>query len=137
MTKLAAMSDVLPPALDPADPYAREAQTFPTLSPGMVSRVAAYGQEEVLADGAIVFARGERSVDFYLVRDGAIEIFDTDDTGRPNVFTVHGPCQFTGEIDLFNDRQILVSGRARGTTVVVRVPRAAFHRMVVAETDIG
>ncbi len=131
------MSDVLPPALDPTDPYAREAQTFPHLSPEMVARVAAYGREEVLGEGAMVFSRGERSVDFFLVLDGAIEIFDLDDTGRPNVFTVHGPSQFTGEIDLFNDRQILVSGRARAGTRVVRVRRPDFHRLVTAETDIG
>jgi thioredoxin reductase (NADPH) len=130
------MSDT-PAALDPTDPYAREAQTFPVLPPAMVARVLPYGVEERLAEGATVFTRGERSVDFYLVLEGAIEIFDIDETGRPNVFTVHGPHQFTGEIDLFNDRQILVSGRARSGTRVVRVPRASFHRMVVAETDIG
>jgi thioredoxin reductase (NADPH) len=124
-------------ALDPDDPYAREAQTFPRLPPEAAARVAAYGAEERLAEGAMLFTRGERSVDFFLVLEGAVEIFDTDEAGRPNVFTVHGDRQFTGEIDLFNDRAILVSGRARAGTRVVRVRRADFHRMVAAETDIG
>lgn len=101
-------------ALDPADPYEREAQTFPLLSKEQARRVAGYGTEEQLADGALVFERGQRSVDFFLVLDGAIEIFDTDAHDRPNVFTVHRARQFTGEMDLFNDRQILVSGRAGG-----------------------
>jgi thioredoxin reductase (NADPH) len=88
------------PELDPADPYAREAQTFPRLSEDMVARARAYGREETLAGGTLVFERGQRSVDFFLVLDGAIEIFDADEDGRPNVFTVHGPRQFTGELDV-------------------------------------
>src|SRR3954454_1036843 len=33
-------------ALDPSDPYAREAQTFPHLTPQMLARLAPYGHEE-------------------------------------------------------------------------------------------
>ncbi|MEZ5934758.1 MAG: FAD-dependent oxidoreductase [Alphaproteobacteria bacterium] len=124
-------------AVDPSDPYAREAQTFPQLSEEQASRVAGYGSEETLETGALAFERGERSVDFFLLLDGAIEIFDMDAEGRPNVFTTHGPRQFTGEMDLFNDRQILVSGRAKGATRVIRVKRPDFRRLIAGETDIG
>jgi thioredoxin reductase (NADPH) len=122
--------------LDPSDPYARSAQTFPRLSEAMTARVAAFGTEERLPKGALVFERGQRSVDFFLVLEGAIEIFDLDH-GRPNVFTVHGERQFTGELDLFNDRQILVSGRTAVESRVVRIHRPDFRRMITAEPDIG
>ncbi len=125
------------PGLDPSDPYLREAQTFPQVSPGMAERIAAYGTEEWLPGGTPVFTRGERSVDFFFVLAGAIEIFESDDEGQPRVFTVHGERQFTGELDLFNDRQILVSGRTRGDSRVVRVKRSNFRRMVSLESDIG
>ena len=122
---------------DPTDPYLREAQIFPRLSPEMADRVARYGQEEILPKGTLVFERGQRSVDFFLVLEGSIEIFDLDDKGEPNVFTVHAERQFTGELDLFNDRQILVSGRAGAESRVVRIKRSDFHRLVSAEPDIG
>jgi thioredoxin reductase (NADPH) len=125
------------PDVDPSDPYAREGQTFPRLSPDMASRVAAYGKEERLPAGTLVFERGERSVDFFLVLEGNIEIFDVGSDGKPNVFTVHGERQFTGELDLFNDREILVSGRTGTDSRVVRVKRADFRRMVSTESDIG
>lgn len=131
------MTDPMTEPLDAADPYAREAQTFPVLPEEMVERIASYGAPETLEDGALVFERGQRTVDFFLVLDGAIEIFDLDERGQPHVFTVHGPRQFTGEVDLFNDRQILVSGRTRGTTRVVRLKRDVFRRMIAAEADIG
>jgi thioredoxin reductase (NADPH) len=119
------------------DPYAREAQTFPRLTREMAGRVTRYGETQALPHSTIVFARGERSVDFFLVLDGAIEIYDADDDGQPHVFTTHGADQFTGEMDLFNDRQILVSGRTRDATRVVRVKRVDFRRLISAEPDIG
>ncbi|MFN3353039.1 MAG: FAD-dependent oxidoreductase [Brevundimonas sp.] len=131
------MTDQMTEPLDAADPYAREAQTFPVLPEEMADRIAAYGQAETLDDGTLVFERGQRSVDFFLVLDGAVEIYDLDERGQPHVFTLHGPRQFTGEVDLFNDRQILVSGRTRGATRVVRLKRDVFRRMIAAEADIG
>ena len=122
---------------DPTDPYAREAQTFPRLTAEQVARVSNYGREEQVSDGTLVFERGQRSVDMFLVLQGAIEIFDVEAEGRANVFTVHRDSQFTGEMDLFNDRRILVSGRAAGDTRVVRIPRADFRRLVSGEPDIG
>jgi thioredoxin reductase (NADPH) len=77
------------------------------------------------------------SVDFFLVLQGGIEIFDTDVCGAHHVVTTHRERQFTGEMDLFNDRQILVSGRATGPTRIIRVKRANFRRLIASETDIG
>lgn len=126
-----------PPVLDPSDPYAREAQTFPTLSEEQAHRIAAYGTIETLADGTPTFRRGERSVDFFLILSGTIEIYDTEADGSERVFTEHGARQFTGEMDLFNNRQILVSGRSRGETRVVRVARPGFRHLISTETDIA
>ncbi|AEG92434.1 FAD-dependent oxidoreductase [Ramlibacter tataouinensis] len=122
---------------DPSDPYAREAQIFPRLTPAMAERIAAYGRHERLPAGTVVFQRGQRSVDFFLVLEGSIEIFDLDEHGRERVFTTHGPRQFTGELDLFNDRMILVSGRTGAASEVVRLPRTDFLRLVTSEPDIA
>lgn len=126
------MSDI-----DASDPYAREAQIFPRLPAEMVARITGYGTEEMLPAGTLVFERGQRSVDFFLVLEGSIEIFDLGPEGARNVFTVHGERQFSGELDLFNNRQILVSGRTGSDSRIVRVRRADFRRLVAAEPDIG
>src|SRR4029077_20362374 len=124
------------PELDPTDPYAREAQTFPRLTEEMAQRLARYGTEGLLKAGAVVCERGQRGRDFFLVLDGSIEIFDTEDHGRSIVLTVHHARQFTGEMDLFNDRQILVSGRDGTHSRVVRNKRANFRRLVAGEPDV-
>ncbi|MES2987496.1 MAG: cyclic nucleotide-binding domain-containing protein, partial [Pseudomonadota bacterium] len=126
-----------PQRLDPADPYLREAQTFPVLAPEMAARVAAFGDAESFDEGAELFRRGERNVDFFLCVTGSVEIIDSEADGQEHIVHVHAAGQFTGELDLFNDRTILVTGRARANTQVVRVSRVAFRRMIAAEPDIG
>ncbi len=124
-------------AVDGTDPYQREEQTFPTLKESHLNRIQPFCAKETLKDGALLFERGQRGIDFFIVLSGAVEIFDTDSDGNANVFTVHREYQFTGELDLFNDREILVSGRASGVTEVLRFKRPDFRRMVVTEPDIG
>lgn len=97
--------------LDPTHPYAPEAQVNPRLTPKMAGRIAGYGTEERLPRGSLVFQREQRGVDLFFILDGSIEVFDADERGRPNVFTTHGVRQFTGGMDLFNDRRIPVYGR--------------------------
>ncbi len=129
------MSD--PETSPPSIHYERESQTFPRLSTEMCERIAHYGETVTLAAGEVVFERGQRRVDFFLVLEGSIEIFDTVESGNPNVLTLHEDRQFTGELDLFNHREILVSGRAAVESRVVRVKREDFRRMVSSEPDIA
>jgi thioredoxin reductase (NADPH) len=122
---------------DASDPYLREAQTFPALTSEMVERVSRFGARQHLRQGEKLFASGERGVDFFVVLSGSVEIYDLDEQGRERVVHVHGADEFTGELDLFNDRRILVNGRAREASEVLRVKRADFRRMVTVEVDIG
>ena len=131
------MGDSQQQRLDPDDPYAREAQTFPVLTGEMAARVAAFGTVEELPDGATLFERGQRSVDFFLVLGGAVEILDVDAEGEEHSVHIHPERQFTGELDLFNERKVLVTARAAPGTRVVRIKRPEFRRMIAAEPDIG
>jgi thioredoxin reductase (NADPH) len=122
---------------DPTDPYNREAQTFPKLSREQVDRISAFGSVENVPRGTSLFTRGDRSVDFFVVLYGTIEITDGGTEGREKSIHFHRERQFTGELDLFNNREILVSGHTGTDSQVIRVPRAAFPRMIEAEPDIG
>jgi thioredoxin reductase (NADPH) len=124
-------------ALDPTDPYSRKAQIFPRLSDEMSARVAAYGSEEDVAAGTLLFERGQRRVDFFLVLEGGVAILAVGDEGRSEVITLHGANEFTGDVDHFTDRQILVSARAATDSRLVRIRLADFRRMIAAESDIG
>jgi thioredoxin reductase (NADPH) len=129
-----ALSDV---ALDPSDPYARQSQTFPRLEPEQVQRIAGYGTEERITAGTELFHQGDRGVDFFVVVDGTIEIFEIDPCDQPTVLVVHGAREFTGELDLFNDRRVLVGGRAGTDATILRVAHREFRHMLGNEPDIA
>jgi thioredoxin reductase (NADPH) len=123
--------------LDASDPTGRHGDTFPRLDPEMVARVAAYGTEEQVTAGTSLFKQGDRSVDFFVVLAGAVEIFELDPLGHPSVITVHGEHQFTGELDLFNDRRVLIGGRAATDARLIRVAHREFRHMLGNEPDIA
>jgi thioredoxin reductase (NADPH) len=122
--------------LDPSDPYARRAQTFPILTADQLERAGRWGTREALPAGTQLFVRGDRLVDFFIVLAGTIEIHEHTDAG-PQPITVHGPGEFTGEVDLFSDRRVLVCCRIGEAGEVIRMPRAAFRKLLAAEPDIG
>lgn len=124
------------PASNPADPYERRAQTFPSLTEEQTHRAARFGAVEAVPTGRVLFERGDRGVDFFLVIDGCIEIYEHI-AGGTSVVTVLGERQFSGELDLFNNREILVGARMGRTGQVVRIRRAQFRRLLAAEPDIA
>jgi len=123
--------------LDPTDPLAREAQMFPQLDGEMIERVRVFGQEEAPAPGTLLFERGQRQVDFFLILEGYVEILEHDLEGVPHSLRVIRERRFTGELTLFNERQALVSARTGTGTRVVRVRREGFRRLISSEPDIG
>ncbi len=123
--------------VEATDPHERDAQTFPRLDEETAARLASYGLEERVPEGTLLFERGQRGIDFFLVLEGSIEVFDNDMHGHPAILTVHHERQFSGELDLFNNREILVSGRTGTDSRVARLKPAQFRRMISSEPDIG
>ena len=121
---------------DPSDPYLRRAQTFPKLNADQLERAKRFGTVETLAKGTVLFERGDRTVDFFIVLRGNIEIYESQREG-PNLLTALGEHRFTGETDLFNDRPALVNGRMGEDGCIIRIARPAFRKLLSAEPDLG
>ena len=122
--------------LNASDPYRRTEQTYPRLNDDIIDRIRKYGTEEEYQAGHVLFERGESEVDFFVVLTGSIEIYEHRNDGT-HVITSHCEKQFTGELDLFNSRQILVGGRIGKAGRVIRVNRVDFKRMLASEADIS
>ena len=125
------------PAGDTADPYLRNDEIFPVLSAEQGDRVERYGRRTTLQKGEVLFDRGDRLADFFLVREGEIGIFIAGKGGSDRLLTTHGSGQFTGELDHFSARALLVGARALKRTCVVRLDTDGFHRMMASQPDIG
>jgi thioredoxin reductase (NADPH) len=123
-------------ASDAQDVYSRTAQIFPVLTADQIDRIRPFGEVQQLPAGTVLFERGERSVDFFVVLRGHIDIYEHTAEGL-RIITVHGENQFTGELDLFNDREILVGGRMGGDGEVLRLRRSQFRQLLAAESGVG
>ncbi|MFN7110397.1 MAG: FAD-dependent oxidoreductase [Brevundimonas sp.] len=119
------------------DPYARTAQVYPRLSDEMMDRVRNYGDEEAVAAGQVLFRRGDRRADFFVVVQGEIAIIRQDDQGADELLVTHQAHQFTGELDQVSERALLVEGRSTGPGRVIRVHHDDLARLMSSEPDIG
>lgn len=124
-------------AADPTDPYTRFEQTFPHLTDDMVARILPYGTEEAAPDGTVFARRGQRAIDFMVLLEGTIGVYAEELSGAEALIVLHDKHQFTGELDLLNDRTTLVAARAVGPVRVARLGRAAFKKMMTGEPDIA
>lgn len=116
---------------------AGKADAFPRLSEEMIQRISGYGRIQHMSSQTLLYERGQRTVDFFLVLTGHIDIFEIDSHGKVLTITQHTRGQFTGELDLLNHREVLVSGRAVAQTEVVRVERDEFRQLLSSEPDIA
>jgi thioredoxin reductase (NADPH) len=115
----------------------READAFPRLGADVLRRLAMYGSEEDVQAGAVLYERGQRAPDFFVVLSGSIEAYEHNADGLLRTVTVHEAGQLSGELDTLTDREIKVSGRAGPGTRVIRLRRDQFRAMVSCEPDIG
>ena len=122
--------------LDPSDPHVRESEAFPRLTADQVERVSSFGVVQRLPRGTVLFAPGDRTIDFFVILDGSIEAYVSRGTAQ-QVVHVYGQQQFTGELNLFNDRATLVGARMGGDGRVARLNGAQFRRLLAAEPDIA
>src|SRR4051812_32421093 len=86
-------------------------ETFPTLTPAQLRRVAAHGQRRELPGGAVLVQPGDSAVPFFVVLAGELEIVRPAGTAE-TLITACGPGQFTGEVNLLAGRPALFRVRS-------------------------
>ncbi|TCL71749.1 cyclic nucleotide-binding domain-containing thioredoxin-disulfide reductase [Rhizobium sp. BK251] len=112
-------------------------EAFPRLTSEMVARVAHFGRSDHFDGGDYLYEVGDREVDFFVVMEGAVDVFESDGRAGHVLIATHRQHQFTGELHHLSERAVLVCARALVPTSVIRLPRAALLQLVRAEPDIG
>jgi thioredoxin reductase (NADPH) len=109
---------------------------FPPLDDAMVARVVACGVEQRFDDGAILFEQGSVGVPFFVVLEGELEIVHPE--GKLELpIVIHGPREFTGEVNMLTDRRSLVRARAKGALRVIRVENQRLRVLLQTDSEIS
>jgi thioredoxin reductase (NADPH) len=109
---------------------------FPRLTPAQVDRISVLGERRSVRSGEVLFELGEQNIRFFVVIEGAIEIVHPVD-GREEPIIVHGPGEFTGEINMLSARRALVRARALGDGSIVVVDREHLRALVQRDFELS
>jgi thioredoxin reductase (NADPH) len=124
--------------LDRGEISARPDHIFPTLTPAQIDRVKAHGTPRAVQAGEILVEEGSKVVPFFLVTKGHLEIVRLAD-GQEFLVAVHGPGQFTGEVNMLSGRRSLFRMRAGESEPadVIEMNREDVQALVQTDADLG
>jgi thioredoxin reductase (NADPH) len=114
----------------------RRAQMFPRLAEAQIARIAAHGARRRMRRGEVLFEQGEVNRHFFVVLAGQLEIAQTTERGEREII-VHGPAEFTGEVDMLTGRSSNVRGRAATEGEVLDFDRSQFHKLVQIDSEVS
>ena len=107
-------------------------QIFPKLTPAQINRIAVHGHMRAIQPGEVLVEQGDITVPFFVVVSGELEIVRPSCAGETLV-TIHGPGQFTGEVNMLTGRRALVRMRATKPGKMIELNRQ--HLMALVQTD--
>ena len=109
---------------------------FPKLTPAQISRIAAHGHVRSVQSGEVLIEQGDTSVPFFVVITGEVEIvrpFGAHET----LITVHGPGEFTGEVNMLSGRRSLVRARATKPGKVIELDHQQILGLVQTDAELS
>jgi thioredoxin reductase (NADPH) len=105
---------------------------FPTLTPVQIRRIAAHGHTRTMQRDEVLVEQGDSSVPFFVVVSGEVEIVRPSGAAEI-LITVHGPGQFSGEVNMLSGRRALFRMRAAKAGELIELDRQ--HMMALVQTD--
>jgi thioredoxin reductase (NADPH) len=109
---------------------------FPKLTPEQINRIAAHGRTRPVQPGELLIEQGDTSVPFFVVVTGEVEIvrpFGPHET----LVTVHGPGEFTGEVNMLSGRRSLVRTRATKVGKVIELDHQQMLGLVQTDAELS
>src|SRR5919109_1677130 len=109
---------------------------FPKLTPEQIHRIAAHGRMRSLQPGEVLIEQGDTLVPFFVVITGEVEIvrpFGSHET----LVTVHGPGEFTGEVNMLSRRMSLVRARATRPGKVIELDHQQMLGLVQTDAELS
>jgi thioredoxin reductase (NADPH) len=110
---------------------------FPKLTPAQISRIEGRGARmRSMELGEVLVEQGDSAVPFFVVVSGEVEIV------RPcgaveTLITVHGPGQFTGELNMLSGRRALFRARATKQGNVIELDRQRMMALLQSDDELG
>lgn len=116
-------------------PYPKSA--YAMLSPAQLTSAMRYGVSRIYSSVKQLYRQGERGADLYIVLDGAIQTFWCDVLAQEERSIMLEPGEFTGELNLLNQKETLIAARVLAGSKILRIPRERLRELLIAEPEIA
>jgi thioredoxin reductase (NADPH) len=111
-------------------------QIFPKLIPKQIDRIQKRGHIRAVKLGEVLVEQGDTNVRFYVIISGEIEI--TRPSGvTETLITVHGPGEFTGEVNMLSGRRALFRARVTKSGNIIEMDRQQMMALLQSDPEIG
>jgi thioredoxin reductase (NADPH) len=114
-----------------------QAGRFPVLDAAQLALLRAYGTEQELAAGEVLFAEGDETYDLIVVLDGEVQIVGCPRRPEETVIATYGPGHFLGEIGLLTGQRAFATAVARTAGRILRVPAATVRAVMAQEPGLS
>jgi thioredoxin reductase (NADPH) len=98
--------------------------------------LAAFGEDQVVDAGDVLYRSGDASYDFYVVLDGRAEIIRPGSDGV-TVIASYGAGAFLGELNLLTGQRPYLTARVTEPGRMLRIRRDDFRRLMSEKPDIA
>jgi len=109
---------------------------FPKLTPEQTRRIAARGQMRKIQIGEVLVEQGDGTVPFFVVVSDELEVVRPCGTVETLV-TIHGPGEFTGEVNMLSGRRSIVRIRATKPGEVIQLNHQNVMNLLQSDTELG
>ena len=114
----------------------RKEQTFPTLTPAQIARLAPHGKKFAIHKGQILAEPGERHRDLFVVLSGSLEIVRPTLTGEQLIVVIE-PGGFNGELNILRGVGSLTRARVREDGEVLAIPDDELRKIVQTDARLS
>src|SRR3712207_3749834 len=111
-------------------------QIFPTLTPSQIRRIATHGHMRTMQPGEVLVEQGDRDVPFFVVVSGEVEIVRPSG-GVETLIIIHGPGEFTGEVNNLSGRPAVVRMRVIKQGELIELDRQNMLSLLQTDAEIG
>src|SRR5262245_28048029 len=109
---------------------------FPILTAAQIQRIALHGHARLIQPGEVLIDAGAQVVPFFVVTKGHVDaVLPSGNT--ETLIAVHGPGQFTGEVNMLSGRPALVRSRVSESGEVIELDREHFLTLVQTDSELS
>src|SRR6478672_6491336 len=116
--------------------HSRIEQIFPVLTPAQINRIEAHGHIRAVQSGELLVEQGDINIPLFVVITGELEIvrpFGAQET----LVTVHGPGQFTGEVNTLSGRRSIFRARVTKTGKVIELNHQQMLGLIQTDGELS